>query len=51
MTKTWPSSFGNKTLEEEKGGVTCQLDSGEKRLTSDHLEAMTSPLFRPRPVT
>ena len=49
-TKTWPCSFGNKTLEEEKGGVSCQLDSGGKRLTSDHLETVTSPLFRPRPV-
>lgn len=50
-TNTWPCSFGNKTLEEEKGGVTCQLGSSEKRLTSDHLETVTSPLFRPRPVT
>lgn len=48
-TKTWPCSFGNKTLEEEKGGVSCQLDSGGKRLTSDHLETVTSPLFRPDP--
>ena len=50
-TKTCPCSLRNKTLEEEKGGVSCQLDSGGKPLTSDHLETVTSPLFRPRPVT
>lgn len=29
--------------------MSCQLDSGGKRLTSDHLETVTSPLFRPDP--